>query len=188
MRPAAAPLSWRSLDSARGGLTPYSGRLGASRGCLGQPRLLRHPDSWSPQKQKTRGDSPSTSQTPPPHRLPPPPGCSCPGKARKKRTGKQPCLLSPVPPSTQAPASGDPMAWVRWGCCPWLVLLCGMCIPASPSQTGRACPAGELLWPSPLGSERVGVRAGAQIVSFSLGLPVCLEEEEPQPLGPSRLR
>lgn len=51
-----------------------------------------------------------------------------------------------------------------------------------PPLPGRSGPAGDQLWPPLLGS----VRAWAQVVSFSLGLPLCLEEEEPRssPWGP----
>lgn len=59
--------------------------------------------------------------------------------------------ILPRPSIHPALASGDPMAQAHWGCCPWLVLLCGMCILVPPSHAGRAGPAGEQLWPLPSG-------------------------------------
>lgn len=84
----------RSLDSARGGLTPYLGAWGPA---------VFSTQTHSPdlQKQKSREGLPSTSWTPSSHRQPPQPGCSCPGKAWRKTPGKQPCPLSPDPPSIQ---------------------------------------------------------------------------------------
>lgn len=143
MRPAAAPLPWRSLDSARGGL----GRAHTS-----PPTWTL--DSRSPQIQETRGGlsihlagrllpiaGPSLLAAP------------ALGRPGGRGQGKSPSSFSPVPSIHPAPASGDPMAWARWGCCPWLVFLCGMCIlvPPSHTATGRAGPAGEQLWPLPSG-------------------------------------
>lgn len=52
------------------------------------------------------------------------------------------------------------MAWAPWGCCPWLVLFCGMCILVPPSHTGRAGPAGEQLWPLPSGLRKGWSKGG----------------------------
>lgn len=130
MRLAAAPLS-RSLDSAPGRLTPYSRRLIASRG------FSAHPESWILHKQQTRRgffiNQLDTSISPARALWLLLPG-ERPGGRGQERKRPAPLLC---PSTDPAPASGDSMAWASWGCCPWFVLLSGMCIPISPSPPTR---------------------------------------------------
>lgn len=129
MRPAAAPLSQRSLDSA-----------------WSRPHLT--PGDWKPaenslpiltlgafRKNRSKGDFPSISLTPPPKS--PPPCSSCPGKLWRERPGKEEtCPLSIVLLFTQHQHLETPWLWLPGAAAPGLF---SSVVCASRSQPPLVC-------------------------------------------------
>lgn len=130
LRPAVAPQSQRSLDSALGQAHTLLQATRNQHRLPGQPEApLPSVASQTPLKQKIREGSSSSSRTGQSRQ----PRLLLPRKGHEEEATKQ---ASPLPsPLIYSPsASGDPMAQAHWHCYPWLVLLCGMCTPASPGR------------------------------------------------------
>lgn len=168
------------MDSALGGLREPS---------LPHPPVLPAPDSQSPQMQETRGElsihRPDASSLSPAST----PWLLLPWEGLEEEARERACPFSPVPPSTQHQHLETPWPGLPGAAAPGLSSSVVCASWSHPPTLGGQVQLESSSGLSPLGSERVGVRAGAQVFSFSPGPPLCLAKEEPrgQSLGPSRL-